>query len=162
MEVVAMALIPWGKGKNGGEVSWVNDLRSEMDRVFERYLRDPLSSVGESFGFTGQFAPSLDVSETANEVTVQAELPGVDPKDLDITVTGERLTISGEKREESEQKDKNFHQREIRSGSFSRTIQLPAGADPQQVSAEHKNGTLTIRIKKTEQAAARKINVKTT
>ena len=102
------------------------------------------------------------MSETANEVTVQAELPGVDPKDLDITVTGERLTISGEKREESERKDKNFHQREIRSGSFSRTIQLPAGADPQQVSAEHKNGTLTIRIKKTEQAAARKINVKAT
>jgi HSP20 family protein len=156
-----MALIPWGKGKSGGEVSWVNDLRSEMDRVFDRFLREPWGSMSESFGFSGQFAPSLDVSETANEVTVQAELPGVDPKDLDITVTGERLTISGEKREESEKKEKNYHHREIRSGSFSRTVQLPAGVDPQQVTAEHKNGTLTIRIKKSEQAAARKINVKT-
>ena len=156
-----MALIPWGKGKNGGgEVSWVNDLRSEMDRVFDRFLREPWGSMSE-FGLAGQFAPSLDVSETANEVTVQAELPGVDPKDLDITVTGERLTISGEKREESEKKEKNFHHREIRSGSFSRTVQLPAGVDPQQVTAEYKNGTLTIRIKKSEQAAARKINVKT-
>jgi HSP20 family protein len=132
-----------------------------MDRVFDRFLRDPWSSMGESFGFAGQFAPSLDVSETPNEVTVQAELPGVDPKDLDITVTGERLTISGEKREETEKKEKNYHHREIRSGSFSRTVQLPAGVDPQQVTAEHKNGTLTIRIKKSEQAAARKINVKT-
>lgn len=155
-----MSLIPWGNPKSaGGEMSPLGDLRSEINRVFDSYFREPFGAMTESFGWGGQIAPSLDVSETDKEITVQAELPGVDPQDLDITVTADRITISGEKKETIEKSEKNYHHKEIRSGKFSRTIPLPAGVDTENVSAEHKNGVLTVRLKKSEAAAARKISV---
>lgn len=158
-----MALIPWGNPKSGSsDVSVLSDLRSEMNRLFDNFFREPLGAMSESFGFGGQFAPTLDISESDKEVTVHAELPGVDPKDLDITVTADRLTISGEKRETFEKTDKNVHQKEIRSGKFSRSVSLPSGVDTQNVVAEHKNGVLTIRLKKNEAVAGRKISVNVT
>jgi HSP20 family protein len=158
-----MALIPWGSPKShSGDVSALSDLRSEMNRLFDNFFREPLGAMSESFGFGGQFAPMLDVSETDKEVTVQAELPGVDPKDLDITLTADRLTISGEKKETFEKTEKNVHHKEIRSGKFSRTVSLPSGVDTQKVVAEHKNGVLTIRLKKSEAATGRKISVNVT
>jgi HSP20 family protein len=90
---------------------------------------------------------------------VQAELPGVDPKDLDITVTADRITISGEKKETVEKIDKSYHHKEIRSGKFSRTISLPTGIDTENVAAEHKNGVLTVRLKKSQAATAKKISI---
>jgi len=156
-----MSLIAWGDRKTtGGEVSVLNDLRREMNRVFDNFFREPISAVSESFGWGGEFAPSLDVSETDKDITVHAEIPGVDPKELDITVTGDRMTISGEKKETIEKSEKNYHHKEIRAGRFSRTIPLPASVDTQNVSAEHKNGVLTVRLKKTEAAATKKISVK--
>jgi HSP20 family protein len=156
-----MSLIPWGNRKTtGGDMSLLSDLRTEMNRVFDNFFREPFGAVTEAVGWQDQFAPSLDVTETANEVTIQAELPGVDPKDLDITVNADRITISGEKKETIEKKDKNVHQKEIRTGKFSRMIALPSGVDTQNVTAEHKNGILTVHLKKTAQAAARKISVK--
>ena len=155
-----MSLIPWGNRKSaGGEMSPLGDLRSEINRVFDSYFREPFGAVTESFGWGDQMAPSLDVSETDKEITVQAELPGVDPQDLDITVTADRITISGEKRETVERSEKNYHHKEIRSGKFSRTISLPPGVDTDNVAADHKNGVLTVRIKKSEAVTARKISV---
>ena len=155
-----MSLIPWGNRKGaGGELSPLNDLRSEINRVFDSFFREPFGAMTESFGWGGQLAPSLDVSETDQEITVQAELPGVDPKDLDITVTADRITISGEKKETVEKSDKNYHHKEIRSGKFSRTIALPTGIDTENVAADHKNGMLTVRLKKSQAAAAKKISV---
>jgi HSP20 family protein len=154
-----MSLIPWGNRK-GGDLSPLNDLRSEINQVFDSYFREPFGAMTESFGWGGQPAPSLDVSETDKEFTVQAELPGVDPKDLEITVTADRITISGEKKETVEKTDKNYHHKEIRSGKFSRTIALPSGIDTENVAADHKNGVLTVRLKKSQAAAAKKISVK--
>jgi HSP20 family protein len=155
-----MSLIPWGGRKSTtGELSRANELRSEMNRVFDNFLREPFGAMAESFGWTGQFAPSLDITENDREITVQAEVPGVDATDLDVTVTGDRMTISGEKKETVEETEKNYHQKEIRAGRFSRMISLPAGVDTENITAEHKNGVLTVRLKKTEAAAARKIPV---
>jgi HSP20 family protein len=154
-----MSLIPWGNRKGaGGELSPLNDLRSEINRVFDSFFREPFGAMTESFGW-GQLAPSLNVSETDNEVTVHAELPGVDPKDLDITVTADRITISGEKKETIEKNEANYHHKEIRSGKFSRTVTLPNGIDTENVAADHKNGVLTVRLKKSQAAAAKKISV---
>jgi HSP20 family protein len=155
-----MSLIPWGNRKGGGEMAPLNDLRSEINRVFDSYFREPFGAMTESFGWGGQMAPSLDISETDKEIMVQAELPGVDPKDLDITVTADRITISGEKKETVEKSEKNYHHKEIRSGKFSRTVSLPSGVDTENVAADHKNGVLTVRLKKTQAAAAKKISVK--
>ena len=156
-----MSLIPWGNRKTtGGELSLLNEFRTEMNRVFDNYFREPFGTMAESFGWGGQFGPSVDVSESDKEITLQAELPGVDPKDLDITVTTDRITISGEKQETVEKTEKNYHQKEIRAGKFCRTIPLPAGVDTEQVNAEHKNGVLTIRLKKSPASAGRKVAVK--
>ena len=156
-----MSLIPWGSRKTtGGDLSLLNELRTEMNRVFDNFFREPFGSMAESFGWGGQLGPSVDVSETDKEITLLAELPGVDPKDLDITVTADRITISGEKKETLEKTEKNVHQKEIRSGKFCRTIPLPAGIDTQQINAEHKNGVLTVRLKKSQMAAGRKVEVK--
>jgi HSP20 family protein len=155
-----MSLIPWGNRKtSGGDMSLLSDLRTEMNRVFDNFFREPFGAMTEALGWQDQFAPSLDVTETDKEITVQAELAGVDPKDLDITVNADRITISGEKKETIEKKDKSFHHREIRTGKFSRTIALPSGVDTENVTADHKNGILTVHLKKTAQAAARKVSV---
>jgi HSP20 family protein len=155
-----MSLIPWGDRKtSGGEMSALNDLRREMNRVFDNFFREPLNAMSESFGWGGEYAPSMDLSETDKDITVHAEIPGVDPKDLDITVTGDRITISGEKKETIEKSEKNYRHKEIRSGRFSRTVTLPAEVDTQNVSAEHKNGVLTVRLKKSESAATKKIPI---
>lgn len=117
------------------------------------------------FGFlptrrTGEWAPMLDVAETDTEVILKAELPGVKPEDLDITLTGEVLTIKGEKKEEREEKARDYHWTERRYGAFSRVIHLPSSIDPEKVKAEMKDGVLTLTISKKEEAKARQIKVK--
>src|SRR5438270_6291170 len=129
-----MTLIPWrGKGKeNGGTaLAPLSEFRTEMNRLFDNFFRDPFATMGES-GHMMSWSPSLDVAETDNEVTVRAEIPGADPKDLDISVEGNRLIISGEKKETSEKKEQSFYHRETYYGSFSRQIELPQGVDPEK------------------------------
>jgi HSP20 family protein len=159
-----MNLVPW-KNKSGetpqGRPSPLMDVRSEMNRLFDTFLREPLDSLSESVASWGRWTPTLDVSETDTAIVVRAEVPGVDPNDIDITVTGDRLTIAGEKKEATEKKDRDTFHRESRYGSFSRTLPLPAGIDPQQVVAEHANGVLTVTLQKTPTATAKKITVKT-
>ena len=158
-----MSLIPRGSRKStGGDLSLLSDLRSEMNRVFDSFVREPFGSMAESLGWgAGQFGPSVDISETDKEITLLAELPGVDPKDLDITVTADRITISGEKRETVEKTENNYHQKEIRTGKFSRSFSLPSGVDTQQVNADHKNGVLTVRLQKSQTLSGRKVEVRT-
>jgi HSP20 family protein len=157
-----MALIPWrNKGRDGGALAPLSDLRHEIDRMFDAFTRDPWGSLSE-FGGSKAWFPAIDVAENDREVIVRAEVPGIDPKELDITVTSDRLTLSGEKKETTERKDKDFYQSETRYGSFSRSVDLPSGVDTEHVTAEHTNGVVTIKLKKTAAAATKKIQVKTT
>lgn len=158
-----MALVPW---KNKADQS-PNDasspmveFRNEMNRLFDTFLREPFGTLSDSLNSLGRWMPTLDVAENEKSVAVRAELPGIDPKDLDITVTSDRLTISGEKKETSERKERDYCHRESRYGSFTRTVPLPAGVDPQQVSAEYDNGVLTVTLQKQPGAVAKKISVK--
>lgn len=158
-----MTLIPW-KNKSGETPegrSTLTEFHSEVNRLFDSFLREPFGSLSDSISSWGRWTPTLDVSESDTAVVVRAELPGVDPKDLDITVTGDRLTIAGEKKETVEKKDRDVFHRESRYGSFSRTVPLPATVDQQDVSAEYTNGVLTVTLKKSPAAAAKKISVKT-
>jgi HSP20 family protein len=160
-----MNLVPW-KNKSGetpeGRLSPMGDFRTELNRLFDSFWREPFDSLSESVGNWSRWAPTLDVSESGTEVTVRAEVPGVDPNEIDITVTGDRLTISGEKKETVEKKDRDAYHRESRYGSFTRTVRLPASVDTQNVSAEHANGVVTITLKKTAASTAKKIPVRTT
>ena len=158
-----MALVPW-KNKSGETPegrSPLTEFRSEVNRLFDSFLREPFGSLSDSISSWGRWAPALDVSESDTSVIVRAELPGVDPNDLDITVTSDRLTIAGEKKETIEKTDRDVFHRESRYGSFSRTIPLPATVDQQAVNAEYTNGVLTVTLKKTPTAAAKRISVKT-
>jgi len=158
-----MALVPW-KSKSAerpeGRQSPIAEFRSEVNRLFDSFLREPFGALSESVASWGRWAPPLDVSESDSEVIVRAEVPGIDPKDLEITVTEDRLTLSGEKKETIEKKDRDVYHRESRYGNFSRTIPLPASIDPAHVSADYSHGVLKVTLKKTPSAKAKKIPVK--
>lgn len=104
----------------------------------------------------------MDVSETDKEVIVKAELPGMDPKEIDVSVRGDILTLAGERKQEKEEKGVNFHRVERSYGSFSRSIQLPAEVDTGKVEASYKDGVLRITLPKAKAAAVKKIQVKAT
>ena len=161
-----MNLVPW-KGKRRddddafgyGLTAPVAQIRSEMERLFDGFF-------GTSpFGLPGAMdlaAPALDISETDDQVVVRAELPGVDPKEVNVMVTGDLLTVSGEKKSQNEQTGENYYVSERHFGSFQRSIRLPSHVDRDAVSANYTNGVLTIRLKKQESAKARKVKVDVT
>ncbi len=134
--------------------------RTQLDNLFEEWF-------GRSMG--GTLAPRVDVSETAKEVVLKVELPGVEDKDIDVSLSGNQLTIKGEKRSEQEEKKDGeegrvFHRVERSFGAFQRTMTVPFDVEPDKVSAEFKNGVLTVTLPKPEGAAeqpqTRRIEVK--
>jgi len=158
-----MGLIPWkGKEQQGSEelASPLSVLRSEMDRLRDSFFRDPFAVLDWRSGSRRDWSPALDIAETDKEVTVRAEIPGVDPEDLEITVSGGQLVLSGEKKESIQQSGKDFFHMETRYGSFRRSVPLPEAVDPQQVEAECANGVLVIRLKKSASSPPKKIEVK--
>jgi HSP20 family protein len=156
-----MNLIPWrGKHESGhGELSPVFALRNEMDRLFDSFFREPLSAL-ESPLWGANWMPAVDVAESDKELTIRAEVPGIDPKELEVAVTGNQLVLSGEKKESTEHKGKDFHQSETHYGSFRRTVPLPEGIDTENVDAQYANGVLTLHLQKTAPTASKRIEVK--
>ena len=144
-----------------GELSPMLALRNEMDRLFESFFREPFAGLDWPLWGGGKWSPAIDVAENDKELTVRAELPGIDPKDLEVTVTGNQLVLSGEKKESSEHEGKDFYHSETRYGSFRRSVPLPEGIDTENVDAQYANGVLTLRLQKTAPAAAKRIEVKT-
>ena len=132
--------------------------RGEMDRLFDRFgfpsLRrvfdiEPSWRSASSFGFS---APAIDMSEDERAYKVSAELPGIDAKDIDVSVSGDTLVLKGEKRQEKEEKDTNYHFSERSYGSFQRSFQLPSSVDRDKVAADFSKGVLTITLPKTAEA----------
>ncbi|KKO20703.1 MAG: molecular chaperone [Candidatus Brocadia sp.] len=135
----------------------ISSIQEEMNRMFDRVFRGGDLS---DFGITGTWAPPLDLSETADKVTVKAEIPGMDPKEIDISIQGDTLIIKGEKKEEKEEKGKNYYRMERRYGNFTRSVDLPASVDTNKVTAECKNGVLEITMQKREEVKPKQITVK--
>jgi len=159
-----MNLIPWKnklRGEDGGQPASLLTLRHEMDRLFDTFFREPFGALDWSVWPQGKWMPAVDVAESENEVTVRAEIPGIDPKELDVRVTGNQLTLDGEKKAASEEKGESYCHSETRCGLFHRSIALPEGIDTENVDAQYANGILTLRMKKTQAASAKRIEVKT-
>jgi HSP20 family protein len=147
-------LIRWKKGEDWG----LTQMRREMDRLFDRFSEAwPFRGITEMDKWT----PSVDVSETDKELIVRAELPGIDPKDIDISLNGNVLAIKGERKHEREEKKENFHLVERSSGSFARSIQLPSEVNADKIKATYKDGILNLSMPKTKIEAVKKIEVKT-
>ena len=130
-------------------------LREEMNQLRTRMWGDE-----DEGWFSGALAPSIDLSETETAVEVRMDLPGVKPKDIDIQVSGNVLTVIGQRDEEKEEKGRTFHRLERHSGSFSRSITLPTPINESEVAAEYRDGVLTITLPKSEQSKPHRIKVK--
>lgn len=158
-----MNLVPW-RGKHKGtktpEGSGLSQVRAELDRLLEQFWNNPLGLVTHPFGERG-WVPPVDVAESDTEVTIRAELPGVDPEQLDITVSENTLVLAGEKQETTQRREGTYHQKETRYGAFRRSVTLPPGCDTEQIQAEYKDGVLTIRVRKQPEAMPKRIEVRT-
>lgn len=158
-----MALIPWRnklRERGPAETSPLATLRSEVDRLFDAFVREPFGSLEWPFGSERGWAPAVDIAEDEHEFTVRAEVPGLKPQDLDVTISGNHLILAGEKKESTEKKAADFYHTESRYGAFRRSVPLPQAVDPNRVDAEYADGVLVIHLKKSPSAAARRIDVK--
>jgi HSP20 family protein len=147
-------------------------LRNEMDRLFDRFTNvSGLPSIARMFDFEAPWtapaaftfsAPAVDVTEDEKVYKVSAELPGMEEKDIEVTVTGDMLTLKGEKRAEKEEKSRNYYVSERSYGSFQRNFMLPEGVDRDAIDAAFAKGVLTVTLPKTAQAQKeqKKIEVK--
>jgi len=135
-------------------------LRSAMDRLFEDSFVSPLSWRTLASGGNGEsIAPPIDVHQTPDEIVVTASLPGIRPEDVDITMTGQTLTVRGElKADETINRDQYLY-RERRYGSFSRSLQLPVRVEGDRAEATFEHGVLTLRIPKSEEVKPRQIRI---
>lgn len=138
----------------------LGQLHREIDRMFDEFLGSGQPATPGSGGIV--MAPRMDMAETDDSIEITAELPGVDEKDLDVTVEGDVLTIKGEKKSESEKKKKDYHLIERSYGSFRRSIRLPGIVDPDKVKASFEKGVLKVTLPKPEEAKQnrRRIDVK--
>jgi HSP20 family protein len=132
-------------------------LREAMDRLFEESFVHPRGVLAP---VEGAATLALDVFESDDDVTVRASIPGVNPDDIDISVTGDVLTIKGETSEEREEKQGNYHLRERRYGAFLRSVNLPAPVNTDRAEAEFKNGVLTLTLPKVEEVKPKSIKIR--
>jgi HSP20 family protein len=144
-----MALAPWRPFEDFGT------LRREMDRVLERFFGEPSGTERA----VGTWTPRTNVTETKDSLTITAELPGLEAKDVDVAVSGDMLTIKGEKKQEKEEKDEYHHVVERTYGAFSRMVRLPAPVAADKIKASFKNGVLTVTLPKTEEAKPKAIPI---
>lgn len=143
-------------------------LRERMDRLMEDFFGGfeawPSRWAISPFEWRmGAFTPSLDVRDEGDQIRIEAELPGMSEKDVEISMTGDAIVIKGEKRQEAEEKEKNYYRMERSYGSFERTVPLPVDVDRDKVEARFRNGVLDITLPKTQEAVAatKKIPIKT-
>ncbi len=144
-------------------VSWdpfreLEDVSNRLNRMFSRSL--PVREGGKDALTVFDWAPSVDIAETAEEYLIKAELPEVKKEDIKVSVENNTLRIEGERKQEKEEKSKKWHRVERSYGSFLRTFTLPENADGAKMSAEYKNGVLNVHLPKAAKAAPKTIEVK--
>ncbi len=146
-----MALIRWEP------VRELNTLQSEMNRLFNTLFDTP--GGGESGSPLRRWIPAMDLVETDQDFVLRADLPGLDEGDVNIELDDNILTVSGERKSEHEQRKEGYYRVERASGSFSRSLTLPEGVDPERIKASFDRGVLEVRIPKPEERKPRKVAI---
>ena len=163
-------LVPWRRERSPARQSVErdpfmalhNDARLAFDRMWDEFWGGRERWLAPWSDAWRGFDPKVDVTETEDEVKVAAELPGLGPEDVHVTVTRNVLSIKGEKKHEQEEQGDNWYRTERSYGSFERAISLPQGTDTEQVEAAFDKGVLTVTFGKTGDVPSRKIAVKAT
>ena len=132
-------------------------LQERMNRLFEDLM--PTSRMGEEEHTTGTFYPAVDIYEGENEITLKAELPGIDKKDVHVDINVGVITLRGERKIEKENKKENYHRVERSYGIFNRSFTLPTTVDPGKVKANYKDGVLSVTLPRKEEAKPKSIPV---
>jgi HSP20 family protein len=161
-------LLPWARKEGSGEFKGVEDnpitaLQREMNRAFESFWSRGERPFGSLAAVFGEGAPRSDVVETEAGIEVTVELPGLEERDIEVSLSDEALTIKGEKKVERKDEKKGYYISERSYGSVYRSIPLPAGVDSDKAEASFKNGVLTVKLLQRPEAKAKvkKIEVKT-
>lgn len=158
-----MNAIPW-RNKSGKpqleEDSPLSALRGEVDRLIDRLMPESLTSWSwPAAEKSASWNVPVDVAQSSEHVIVQAEVPGVPPESLEVTVSGNEMVISGHKQQSVQKAGEDWFQTERRFGAFRRTIRLPENVDSQKSLAEYRDGVLTVRVEKRTAAPPQRITV---
>ena len=146
-----MSIVPWKP------LDEMTTLRREMDTLWDQFF--PEKPFREEY-LTHGWLPSIDLTETKDKLVVKAELPGLEAKDVELTLTEDILTIQGEKKEEKEEKDEHYFFVERYAGTFERRIKLPTLVKTDKIDAIFDKGILTINLPKSEEAKKKEIKIK--
>ena len=136
----------------------IEKARSEMDKLMDTFLFGKPKTAG--FAEEQEWQPPVDVAETESELIVNVEIPGVDPGDIDVSLSEDTLFIEGEKRPETEEKEEDYHLAERNYGSFMRSIRLPVEVQSDKISASYKNGVLKVVLPKPKRPQKKEIKIK--
>lgn len=148
-----MSLVRW---KDRGELApWtpLRDLEGQFNRMFGELARDYVP-------FDRGWAPAVDMKENGLEYTLEADLPGMKKEEIDVSVVDNVVTLKGERKHESETKEKDYHRVERRYGSFERSFEIPGGFDAGKIAAQFDNGVLRVTLPKREESKPKQIEVK--
>jgi len=140
-----LKLVPW-RWRERDMLPSLDAVRGRMGHLFTKlWAEGPMRSQERR-----QFTPAIDISETEKEIIVRVEITGIDPKDVDVSLAGDTLTIRGEKKDEKEEKGEDFHRVERSFGSFARSFALPRRVRQDKIKADYKDGVLSLRIAKAD------------
>lgn len=134
-------------------------LQDRMNRLFDESFRGANRGADDDWALGGSWAPAVDIYEQNGNIELKAELPGIDPKDVDIRVENNVLTLRGERRIDDEVKRESYHRVERAYGAFSRSFTLPTVVDTEKIQAEYKDGVLRLVLPKKEEAKPRQIQI---
>ena len=133
------------------------DLQDRMNRLFHESYR--AQGADDDWALGGTWAPAVDIYEQDNNIVLKAELPGVDPKDVDIRLENNTLALRGERKFDNEVKKENYHRVERSYGAFTRSFTLPTTVDPGAIKAEYRDGVLRVTLPKREEAKPKQIQI---
>jgi len=131
-------------------------IQDEMNRLFDDFFGRPLARTEWT---EGVWSPTVDISEDKDNVIIRAEMPGTKKEDVNISIQDNVLTLKGEKKQEKEEKDKNYHRVERSYGSFCRSFQLPTSVKTDKIKANYRDGVLNITLPKTEEVKPKQIPI---
>ena len=148
-----MAIVRWEPFRD------LMGLQERMNRLFDESYRANRGADADEWALGGSWAPAVDIYEQDGNIVMKAELPGVDPKDVDVRLENNTLTLRGERKLDKEVKQDNYHRVERSYGAFSRSFTLPTVVDQGNIKAEYRDGVLKLTLPKREEAKPRQIQI---